>query len=60
MKTGVKLHLYSNSVLEREAEVAIGIERTERAELGIFQEQHGFRSHAHSYQGDDKRMLELT
>ena len=42
------MYLYCYSVLEGQAEVAIGIKGTERAELGIFEQQHGFRSHADS------------
>jgi hypothetical protein len=38
MNIGMKLHvyLYSNSVLEGQAEVAIGVKGAERAEFGIF------------------------
>ena len=46
-------------MFELVAEVVVGVEGAEGAELGILQQHHGFGPHAHTHQRDDVGMVQL-
>ena len=57
-ESGVHLHCYS--VLERHADIAVGVERFEGAQFRILQQQHGFGTQTDRYHRDDVGMFQLT
>ena len=59
MEVSTHAYLKGYPVFELVGEVVVGMERPQRAKLGILQQQHGSGSHTHAHQGNDVGVLQL-